>query len=291
LAQDFLGLPKEPRPRSPANMAVSRTMPLLLSFLVIGPSLWVAAEEHSYEGCYGVEEGAAWSPAMGFLTGKKDDTITNQSNWRSCQVRCSTTRGCAHFSFWEENGACLLQDKDATRVPFARAISGPPVCGEAPPPMPTNSLMNANAEADNMVLGAAPDSVTAIEDGTDVAAPQAKNLVSPFQLLAMAGIVAGLLAGLAAAGLGRTMWFGKRRVRGIDVDSEEVSDEGEAEEGAAGVQVLMKDSKWTASPTMPGDSAWQGAGRDAPVTAARWWSSLPGMSWLMREQPADEQQS
>jgi len=53
---------------------------------------------------------------------------SNEPTPVDCQRRCARTPGCAHFSHWPADGACHLQDSDASPAQDRGATSGPPKC-------------------------------------------------------------------------------------------------------------------------------------------------------------------
>lgn len=95
------------------------------------------------DGCVGVAIGTAWRPSL--------NAATNEMDWHQCQVRCSVTPACAHFSYLRD-GTCHLQALSARNLSEADAVSGPPTCGAPPeywsppraPSVPRSSVAQPN---------------------------------------------------------------------------------------------------------------------------------------------------
>ncbi|CAJ1376459.1 unnamed protein product [Effrenium voratum] len=60
--------------------------------------------------------------------GEETGLAQAQPNLTVCQVSCRTTPGCAHFTFWHQDGNCKLYAIDALWHPSEGAISGPVRC-------------------------------------------------------------------------------------------------------------------------------------------------------------------
>eukprot|EP00440_Ansanella_granifera_P040025 gb/GFBE01043412.1/.p1 GENE.gb/GFBE01043412.1/~~gb/GFBE01043412.1/.p1 ORF type:complete len:883 (+),score=182.92 gb/GFBE01043412.1/:1-2649(+) len=67
---------------------------------------------------------------------------TNRSlevNYMKCRDRCETVRGCAHWSYYLNNGGCHLQDASAEWVDVPNVLTGIPHCKERDPYNDTNT--------------------------------------------------------------------------------------------------------------------------------------------------------
>lgn len=53
---------------------------------------------------------------------------TEEDEKLACQVRCAVVPFCAHFSYWDSDGGCHLQDAAAKTTMDLSVASGPPVC-------------------------------------------------------------------------------------------------------------------------------------------------------------------
>lgn len=84
------------------------------------PGCWTSSEAPGRGVC--PYTGYAYTPPMpGVHPGVAD-------NSGQCQAHCLSTPGCAFFSFWLLDGACVFHGVAATWAPAAGAISGPAVC-------------------------------------------------------------------------------------------------------------------------------------------------------------------
>lgn len=61
----------------------------------------------------------------------------------ACMQRCASTFGCAHFSFWLQQGHCHLQDGPAQRGPALGFTSGPASCSAAEAPVGQGATVQA----------------------------------------------------------------------------------------------------------------------------------------------------
>lgn len=72
---------------------------------------------------------------------------SQESDAASCQKRCASVEGCAHFVWWSDGG-CHLQDKDAKQNPGPGLTAGPPHCpAEQGLPRQCCFLLDAQTEA------------------------------------------------------------------------------------------------------------------------------------------------
>merc|ERR1712093_82551 len=55
---------------------------------------------------------------------------TSSGSTRECQDRCRKVSGCAHFSRWNADGGCHLQDRSARPVWSPGVMAGPQYCSE-----------------------------------------------------------------------------------------------------------------------------------------------------------------
>jgi hypothetical protein len=51
---------------------------------------------------------------------------SKEKTMEDCAKRCSDVKGCAHFSYWEDNGGCHLQASDATSKVAINVTAGKP---------------------------------------------------------------------------------------------------------------------------------------------------------------------
>jgi len=64
----------------------------------------------------------------------------------ACMQRCASTFGCAHFSFWLQQGHCHLQDGTAQQDPALGFTSGPAICSAAEAPVGQGATVQVPAE-------------------------------------------------------------------------------------------------------------------------------------------------
>jgi len=50
---------------------------------------------------------------------------SKEKTMEDCQKRCNHVQGCVHFSWWERDGGCHLQDTDAKPRVAIRVTAGP----------------------------------------------------------------------------------------------------------------------------------------------------------------------
>merc|ERR1740121_1950511 len=91
-------------------------------------------------GCFGVQSNSALTDTLAFqdagcpFRGVAYGPSLNRNSRHTekdvtaCQDRCRNTLGCAYFTFWWLDGACLLHGSTATWALAPDAVSGPSVC-------------------------------------------------------------------------------------------------------------------------------------------------------------------